>query len=118
LQRIGSSQENDVRKVLLANCVEEYLDLDEEQQREFERLLTTEAYREVRHMGVTTFDKGIAEGVARGKRQLICEMIEDRFGSVSLQVRERVEAWPADQLSALRRKIDNARSLKEAGLED
>ncbi len=33
LQRIGSSQENDVRKILLTDCVEQYLELNEEQQR-------------------------------------------------------------------------------------
>ncbi len=119
LQRIGSSQENDVRKILLASCVEEYLELNEEQQREFQRLLTTEPYREVRNMGITTFEKGEAQGITKGHRHAIFEVIEERFGSVSFQVRERVEAWPVDQLSALLRSIVKAlRSLKELGLED
>jgi hypothetical protein len=118
LQRIGSSQENDVRKVLLANCVEEYLDLNEEQQREFERLLTTEPYREVRTMGITTFDKGKAEGLTDGLRLLIFIQLEERFGSINFQTRERVEGLPADQLKVLGKRILNARSLKELGLED
>jgi hypothetical protein len=118
LQRIGSSQENDVRKILLSGCVEQYLELNEEQQREFERLLTTEPYREVRNMGITTFDKGKTEGIAIGLRISILLLLERRFGSVSYQVRERVEAWPVDQLTDLFNRCYEARSLKELGLED
>ncbi len=69
-------------------------------------------------MGITSFDKGKAEGVAIGQRLSILLLLERRFGSDSFQVRERVESWPPDQLAALFNRCYEARSLKELGLED
>src|SRR5262249_31659795 len=77
-------QENDYRKFLLTECVEAYLGLDEEQERQFQELLHTERYREVMPMMTTTFEKGLQqgreEGLQQGQRQLLRIQLEKRFG--------------------------------------
>ncbi len=78
LQRIGSSQENDVRKILLTDCVEQYLELNEEQQREFQRLQRSEPFREGHTVAITSFDKGEAQGMTKGTRNSIIAVLEER----------------------------------------
>jgi hypothetical protein len=122
--------ENDYRKFLLTECVEAYLGLDEEQQREFERLLQSPPYREIVPMMTTTFEKGIAkgwqEGIAKGKEEGVIEgqrlmlrhILEQRFGPLSAAVVQRLEAWPADRLGELASGVLKAGSLAEMGLGD
>jgi hypothetical protein len=115
-------QENDYRKFLLTDCVEAYLGLDEEQQREFERLLQTPPYQEIVPMMTTTFEKGIAvgkeEGVIEGRRQLLREILEERFGPLSSVTVQRLEAWPADRIRELVSGVLKGASLRELGLGD
>jgi hypothetical protein len=118
LQRIGASGENNYRKYLLAECVEQYLGLDEAQQREFERLLATETYREARTVAMTSYDKGEAVGIAKGQRQLLLWQLELRFGPLPALVRQRLEAITAERLKEIAEGILRGKSLKELGLED
>ena len=103
-------------------CVEANLKLDEEQHREFERLLLTERYREIGPMMQTTFEKGVAQGVAQGvekaRRQDIQLLLDRRFGPLSAEVVRRLEQWPSDRLADLIQSILDAPSLKALGLED
>jgi hypothetical protein len=69
-------------------------------------------------VGMTTFDRGIAAGIPIGKRIIILEVLEARFGSLSVLVRESVESWPVGQLDELFIRILRAHSLDELGLED
>jgi hypothetical protein len=99
---------------LLAECVEQYLGLDEVQQREFERLLASEPYREARTVAMTSFDKGEAGGM----RRLLLRQLEKRFGPLSQQVRQRVEGFNTERLEQIAEAFAENKSLKELGLED
>jgi hypothetical protein len=50
LRRIKDAPLTDQRRFLIGECVQAYLPLDEEQQREFEQLVATEPYREIQPM--------------------------------------------------------------------
>jgi hypothetical protein len=118
LRRIGASEENDYRKYLLAECVEQYLGLDEGQQREFERLLASEPYREARTVAMTSFDKGEAVGMEKGQRRFLLRLLEKQFGPLPQQVRQRVESFGTERLEQIGEAILENKSLKELGLED
>ena len=69
-------QENDYRKLLLLNCAETYLPLEGEQEAEYLRLLREDArYQEATGMILTTYDRGMAAGEAKGKREALREVI-------------------------------------------
>jgi hypothetical protein len=118
-------RENDYRRFLLRECVEAYADLDEEQRREFDQLLTTEPYKEIRPMMTTTWEKGLAEGRAQGLEQgrvlglrhAIRVLLERQFGALSAAVTQRLDAWSADRLEELLVAAARASSLQELGLE-
>jgi hypothetical protein len=119
LLRLAESQENEQRKFLLSECVEAYLPLEDPiQKAEFQKLIASEQYREVSTMATTWFEQGLEQGVAEGQRQSVAILIEDRFGEIAPQVRERIEKWPAETLPDLLRKIPHAQSLRDLGLED
>jgi hypothetical protein len=118
LLRIRDSGENDARKGLLAAFVEKYLKLNEAQQREFERLLDTEPYRGVNAMMTPWHERGREQGIREGEKKVLAILLERRFGALSRDVRERLEALPPERLEALSAAILDAKSLRELGLED
>src|SRR4051794_28022551 len=72
----------------LAECLEAYADLDEAQKERLHGLLSTEHYREVQPLMITTYERGILQGEQRSAlRQL-----EAKFGPLSPEVKQRVEA--------------------------
>jgi hypothetical protein len=118
LRRIQEMPLTEQKRFLLGECVQAYLPLDEEQQREFERLVATESYKGVRAMNVTWFEKGIEKGIDKGRRELLQELLEERFGPLSAMVIERLRELPAERLTVLGRALVRAQSLRELGLED
>jgi hypothetical protein len=65
---------------------------------------------------MTTFEKGVAQGIEMGQRQLVRQQVELRFGPLSAAVVQRLEVWPADRLSELASGVLTADSLVELGL--
>lgn len=63
LERLTEAPLTEQQKFLLAECVEAYLPLDEEQQSEFERLMLGNQETKVNAMNKTTFEKGIKKGI-------------------------------------------------------
>jgi hypothetical protein len=118
-------RESEYRRFLLRECVEAYAELDEQQIQEYEQLLQTEPYQEVRPMMTTTWEKGLAEGrtqgraegLAEGRREMVSMLLENRFGPLSPAVRARLDAWPVEQLPQLALAVAGAPSLRELGLE-
>jgi predicted transposase/invertase (TIGR01784 family) len=85
----------------LASWREAHLALDK-MQREMER---REALEEGREEGIQEGEKrgvkkGLKEGEKAGKRQLLLRLIEQRFGAITPQRLERVEAGDIDRLTA------------------
>jgi hypothetical protein len=114
LRRLVACPENEYRRYLLCECVDAYLPLEEPQLREFERVLLTEPYKEILHMGTTWTERG----EERGQRRLLQVQLEERFGPLAQQARERLAAWPVEKLQDLGRALMRAQSLRELGLED
>lgn len=120
LRRLAEAPLSEQERFLLGECVEAYLPLDEEQQRQFQNLLESRSYAEVRAMNQTTYEKGIEKGIEKGRREgqmeLVCSLIEDRFGPVPEAIRRDLQRLPLEQLRRLVLKIGTAASLADLGL--
>jgi hypothetical protein len=114
LKRIAHSGENDWRRFLLAECVEAYGNLDEDQRQRLQALLTTEAYQEVRPLMMTTYERGKLEG----RRETALMLLEAKFTSLPPAIKQRVEALSPEQLQQSLLDLVKAESLKELHLED
>jgi len=118
LRRIGGAPLTDQQRFLLGECVHAYLPLDPEQQRQFEQLIGTEPYRGVHAMNTTWFEKGTQKGREEGRRAVLGDQVEEKFGRLSPEQQERLQQLPADRLIALTKAVLRAESLRELGLED
>jgi hypothetical protein len=118
LRRLAGSGEDDYRRHLLLDCLETYTKLDEDQARELGELLRTEQYQGARAMAVTTFERGVQEGLLRGQRAMVRKQLEVRFGPLGPAVRERLEGLDPEKLEELAVALMKGQSLKELGLED
>lgn len=106
------------RRFLVLDFIEAHMSLDEAQQQEFDLLLTSEKYKGAREMMTTTFEKGLAQGMTQGRREMLQIQLEAKFGPLSEQVLQRLAACSLEQLNELARAVLTAPSLKELGLED
>ena len=77
-----------------------------------EILLQSESYAGVRAMNQTMYEKGRQEG----QRQLICGLIEDRFGPISEATRKSLERLSLEHLRRLGLQIGTAASVAELDL--
>ena len=118
LRRIVEAPLPDQKRFLLGECVQAYLPLDEEQRREFERLVASESYTGVRAVGTTWFEKGMEKGMEKGQRAMLRELLEARFGGLAPPVTERLQQLPTARLVPLMRAALHAQSLRELGLDD
>jgi hypothetical protein len=110
LRRIKEAPLSEQRRFLLGECVQAYLPLDAEQQREFERLVATESYRGVQAMNTTWYEKG--------RQEMLREQLEERFGPLPAPVLERLQRLSTERLKALAKAVLHAQSLRELDLED
>jgi hypothetical protein len=119
LPRIADSQRGDQDRFLLAECVERYWTLQTpEEQRQFEELMATKEYEEAKMLGVTSFERGLQQGVEKEERNILAVVLENRFGNLSAKARERLNPLSADELESLAQRLLDAPSLAELGLED
>jgi hypothetical protein len=117
LRRIQTAPLNDQQRFLLGECVEAYLPLDDEQKREFERIIASPPYQGVQAVNMTSFEKGIEKGVDKELRSSVREMIEAQFGALAPETVVRLEQLPADRLRTIRKGIFKAKSLHDLGLD-
>src|SRR5438105_12443438 len=66
LKRITEAPLTDQRRFLLSECVQAYLPLDDQQQREFEGLTASEGFQKVQAMNTTWYEKGLERGIEKG----------------------------------------------------
>jgi Domain of unknown function (DUF4351) len=134
LKRIAASGENDYRRFLLAECLEAYAELDEAQKEQVQALLQAEAYREVEPLMKTTYERGIERGIEQGiergieqgmergieqgERRSALRLMEAKFGPLSPEVKQQVEALSPDALARLQIDLLTAESLHELRLDD
>jgi hypothetical protein len=94
LRRLTEAPLNDQKRYLLGECVQAYLPMDEAQQREYERLVATEPFAKVKAMKLTSFEKGVLQG----RREVLREQLEERFGELTLKTCERLEHMTPEEL--------------------
>jgi hypothetical protein len=115
LLRIAHAMIDEARKVLLTNCVETYLRLREDEQRQFEQLIRQPGFEEVNVMR-SVYE---IEGERRGKQDSALLLLRERFGDLPESAEARVRAMQTDaELEALLRGLLRATSLTELGLVD
>ena len=68
----------------------------------------------VKAMNLTYYEKGSLDG----KRELLRDLLEERYGSLSAEVIDRLTHLPPERLKSLGRAVLRAASLKELGLVD
>ncbi len=69
-------------------------------------------------MAVTTFEKGVQQGLQQGRRTTLQKQLEARFGPLSPGAQERLDSLSTEHLESLTLELLKARSLQELGLED
>jgi uncharacterized protein DUF4351 len=118
LKRIARSGENDYRRFLLAECVEAYANLDEAQKQRLQALLTTEQYREVGPLMITTYERGKMEGQVEERLRLVLLLLEKKFGPLPVETKQRVLALSPAALEKLMLDFVEATSLDVLHLRD
>jgi hypothetical protein len=128
LRRIAAADVSASGRWLLGNWVETYLQLDDRESAEYERLRSLEVNREVEAMEMTWAErmeveytrKGVEQGVERGLemlRQVLLRLLNRRFGAVPETVQRKVEAIDSmESLSNLAEKVLEVRSIDDMGL--
>jgi hypothetical protein len=137
LRRIAESDEvAGLRKLILVDWVETYVQLSEQDAAEFRRLLDLKGHEEIKAMELTWFGKaeargmeqGLAQGMAQGAeaarkeaidrmRRVVLRQMSQRFGTLSPKVRKKIEAIDSfETLDALAEKVLVADSLDDMGL--
>jgi len=122
LARIAAATDlEEARRLRLVDCVEMYLELNPEEEAEYSALCAVRQKREVRTMAtVMTWSErmkaeGMETGVQQGLRALreaVLSLLEQRFGPVPGETRERVEAISSlERLARLHKRVLTARSL-------
>jgi Domain of unknown function (DUF4351) len=92
--------------------------LDQAQKERLQALLHTEAYREVKPLMKTTYERGIEDGIEQGERRSALRQMEFRFGPLSPQVKQQVEALSPEALAQLQIDLFKVQSLEELRLGD
>lgn len=117
LRPISTAELTDKRRYLLVNCVGTYVQLDDAAQEEYRDLLAEEGDDTMATMEMTWAGRLRAEGKEEGKRELLLEQLERRFGPLPDATVRRVHAISSSkELSRLAARMLDARSLEELGL--
>lgn len=128
LRRLAGAPLSEHERFLLAECVQAYLPLDENQEQELEQLLQMEPYAEVKTMNQTVYEKGLEKGLEEGlekglekgrhqeRLDVVLLLLEKRFAKLTQATRRHVEELSMEELWQLTPKISAASSLSELGL--
>jgi predicted transposase YdaD len=133
LQRIAGAHLDELGRFLLVNCVETYLQLRGRDAEEMEALQARGNAEEVRTMRMTWADQlemkgrekgreqglllGREQGREQGIRQTLLRLLGVRFGPLSEETRQRLDAIRSEErLNEIADQVLIARSLEEMGL--
>jgi hypothetical protein len=127
LRRIASSNVAGLRKRILVNWVETYVQLSEQDALELQRLLDGEGNEEIKTMELTWLGqaeaRGMEEGIERGRkeavgrmRRVVLQLMTQRFGPVPAKVRRKIEAIDSlEPLADLAERVFVVDSVGELG---
>lgn len=114
LEHIAKATTSNYRKLLLMDCVDAYLPLEGSGFEEYLELLQQDRYQEAKFMAMTTFERGIQQGL----RRMLEVQLERKFGPLSETAQQRLREWPSEQLPQLGCDLLLATTLRELKLED
>jgi hypothetical protein len=112
LQRIGEAELTPYRRYLLMEFVEAYLPLDGSLMTQYQELLLTKEFEMALKIGQTSFEKG----VEKGQREMMLELLREKFDTLPEEASKRVEGMSAQELKQLARSLMKANSLVDLGL--
>lgn len=115
LLRINEASLDDEARKQLVNCVESYLQLSPKEAKELASLGSLKDRRTqiVSTSLFTWTDRVEIEGERKGMRRVLLDLLQERFGPIPDEVRQRVEKIRSeDRLTRLTRRVLTARSLK------
>jgi hypothetical protein len=124
LRAMAASRVDEARKALLANVVETYLILADDEQTDLEQLVSRPESEEIREMisvyeqrGIDKgIERGIEQGLARGKRETLLRQMRHKFGDLPEAVSARVEAvFDMNELDRLLDGVLEAESIAALG---
>jgi len=132
LRRVAAADLPARSRLLLGNWIETYIQLDERDAAEYDRLRSLEVNEEVRTMEMTWaermelqgvekgMEKGLEQGLTAGiqaLRQVVVRLLGRRFGPVPETVQRKVEAIDSmESLGSLAEKVLEVESIEEMGL--
>jgi hypothetical protein len=124
LRRIAMSEVSGLRKQILVDWVETYVQLSGQEARELQRLLDLEGNEEVKAMELTWLGKAEVRGAEAATRQAVERMrrvvlrqVEQRFGTVPVAVRRKIEEIEGlEPLATLAERVPFVPSIAELGL--
>lgn len=123
LQHILEAPMTPDRKYLLIDCVDAYLELNSQQERRFQAMLTERLDPEVLAFYQTETDwakrlraNARTEGRREGMRQMMASILEQRFGKLPAATLRRLERIDVEHLEDLGRTALTAESLEDLGL--
>jgi hypothetical protein len=114
MHRVLTSGLDESLKFQLANLIETYFTLTDEERGRYRRLISREEYREVQDVETTYFDRlrqegreeGREAGRIQGKREALKRLLVAKFGPLSPAIEARIEA--IDSAEELDRHFDRA----------
>lgn len=116
LRRIANAKGR-IDTLLLANCVETYLELPGDEATEFEALCSRKEDKEMRASSLTWAEKMEAKGRGEGAREILVDLLSERFGPLSKDTRSRIEEIDSiGRLRQIAKRLLKAGSLEEMGL--
>jgi len=124
LERLGSANLDDARAWLLTYVVDKYLVLTEEENEEMNQLTSfdptsPERFRNglMNSWEKAGWDRGIEQGIERGKHDLIVRLIRRKFGEAAAPIIDRIMAIDdLGRLDDLAERLLNAATVEDLGL--
>lgn len=111
LRRLAKAPLEPGKKFLVAEFFQHYLPLNDTQKKEFNDLMQTRAYSEVKDMNLTYFDEGRIQGQVAGEINGLIFSIKMKFGSVSETMEKRIRAISTlDEVSRAQEKLMQAKT--------
>jgi hypothetical protein len=125
LRRVAAADLPGKSRLVLGNWIETYIQLNEQDAAEYDRLRSLAGNEEVKTMELTWAERmemqGVEKGLVAGKlqalRQVVVRLLSRRFGPVPEAVQRKVEAIDSmESLGCLAEKVLEVESIEEMGL--
>ena len=117
LRKIYAAGESEQRTYLLTECLETYLQLEEQEQEEFEEIVQKEEYGQVIRIGKTSRELAFEQGIEEGRQNLLIDLLQQKFGKLEPEIKHKIKHSSEEEIRRLSRKILHAESLKDLDLE-